>query len=90
MLAAKRPVSLPVSREGFQNKRSKAGNDSVTSTWISPFIESGTARDSPTRKLLPPEQYHRVRIHTQLSEHSFFRGLPSLSADAVRCFAVLC
>lgn len=89
MLAAKRPVSLPVSREGVQNKRSKAGNDSVTSTWISPFIESGSASDSPTRKLLPPEQHHRVRIHTQLSEHSFFRGLPSLSADAVRYIEVI-
>ena len=89
MLAAKRPVSLPICDEGVQDKRSKAGNDSATSTSISPSIESGSASDSPARKLLPPEQHHRVRLYTQFSEHSFFRGLPNLSADAVRYIEVI-
>ena len=89
MLAAKRPVSLPVSGEGVQNKRSKAGNDSATSTSISPSIESGSASDSQTRKLLHSEQHKRVTVYTQFSESSFFRGLPNLSADAVSYMEVI-
>ena len=84
MLAAKRPVSLPVSGESDQNKRSKAVNDTATSTSISPSIGSSSADAHDARELLHPEQHKRVTVYTQFSENSFFRGLPNLSADA-RC-----
>ena len=83
MLAAKRPVAPLTSSEGVQSKRSKAGNDAATSTSITSSIGSDSASESPVRLLLPSEQNHRVRVFTQFSEHSFFRGLPQLSAAAV-------
>ena len=83
MLAAKRPVVPPTSGEGIQNKRSKAGKDAATSTCITPPIESNSASATRARQPLPSGQHHRVRVFTQFSEHSFFRGLPKLSADAV-------
>ena len=85
MLAAKRPVAPPTSSEGVQNKRSKAGNDAATSTSITSLIES----DSPARQLLPSGQHHRVRVFTQFSELSFFRGLPNLSVAAVSYMDVI-
>ena len=83
MLAAKRPVALPTSPEGVQSKRNKAGNEAATSTSITSSIESDSASESPARLLLPSGQNHRVRVFTQFSEHSFFRGLPKLSVAAV-------
>ena len=83
MLAAKRPFALPTSPESVQSKRSKAGNDAATSTSITSSIGSDSASESPARLLLPSEQHHRVRVFTQFSEHSFFRGLPKLSVAAV-------
>ena len=89
MLAAKRPVVPPTSGEGIQNKRSKAGNDAATSTSITSLIESDPASDSFARQLLPSGQYHRVRVFTQFSELSFFRGLPNLSVAAVSYMDVI-
>ena len=89
MLAAKRPVSLPVSGEDVQNKRSKAVNDTATLTSISPSIESSSADASPARELVHSEQHKRVTVYTQFSENSFFRGLPNLSADAVSYMEVI-
>ena len=89
MLAAKRPVALPTSPESVQSKRSKAGNDAATSTSITSLLESDTASDSPARQLLPSGQHHRVRVFTQFSEHSFFRGLPNLSVAAVSYMDVI-
>jgi len=89
MLAAKRPLLLPISGEGVQNKLSKAVEDTATSTSTSPSIESSSAIDIPARAALHSERRQRVTVFTQLSENIFFRGLPWLSSEALRYMEVI-
>ena len=88
MIAAKRPIEPPSSPQGLQSKRSKADNDAASSTSITSSM-SNTASDSVARQFLLSDQHHRVRIYTQFSEVSFFRGLPWLSVAAVSYMEVI-
>ena len=89
MHAAKRPVSLPISGEGVQNKRKKAVSQTATSTSMSPSIGSGSLNNACARDMLHSERPQRVTVFTQYSEINFFRGLPWLSADAVTFMEVI-
>ena len=51
--------------------------------------KSGSANDPPAREVLHSERRQRVTVFTQFSENSFFRGLPWLSADALRFMEVV-
>ena len=88
MIAAKRPIEPPSSPQVLQSKRSKADNDAASSTSITSSM-SNTASDSVARQFLLSDQHHRVRIYTQFSEVSFFRGLPWLSVAAVSYMEVI-
>ena len=89
MLAAKRPLLLPISGEGVQNKLSKAVECTGNSASISPSIENSSAIDIPARAALNSERFQRVTVFTQLSENIFFRGLPWLSPESLRFMEVI-
>ena len=89
MHAAKRPVSLPISGEGVQNKRKKAVSQTATSTSMSPSIGSGSSNNPCARDMLHSERPQRVTVFTQYSEINFFRGLPWLPADAMPYMEVI-
>ena len=89
MHAAKRPVSLPISGEGVQNKRKKAVSQTATSTSMSPSIGSGSSNNACARDMLHSERPQRVTVFTQYSEINFFRGLPWPPTDAMPYMEVI-